>query len=121
MGKGFYKVPVAVNEPVKTYAPGSTERAAVATTYTQMYNTTIDVPMYINGKEVATGDTATMSPPHDHKHILGTYHRAEKKHIEEAISTALEARKLWSQMPWEQRAAIFYALQNLLQDPTGPK
>ena len=121
MGKGFYKVPVAVNEPVKTYAPGSTERAAVATTYTQMYNTTIDVPMYINGKEVASGDTATMSPPHDHKHILGTYHRAEKKHIEEAISTALEARKLWSQMPWEQRAAIFLRAAELIAGPYRSK
>ena len=117
MGKGFYKVPVAVNEPVKTYAPGSAERAAVAKTYTQMYNTTIDVPMYINGKDVATQDTATMSPPHDHKHILGTYHRAEKKHIQEAIATALEARKMWSQMPWEQRAAIFLRAAELIAGP----
>ena len=117
MGKGFYKVPVAVNEPVKTYAPGSAERAAVAKTYTQMYNTIIDVPMYINGKDVATQDTATMSPPHDHKHILGTYHRAEKKHIKEAIATALEARKMWSQMPWEQRAAIFLRAAELIAGP----
>ena len=121
MGKGFYKVPVAVNEPVKVYAPGSAERAAVAKTYTEMYNSQIDVPMYINGKDVATGDTATMSPPHDHKHILGTYHRAEKKHIDKAIETALEARKLWSQMPWEQRAAIFLRAAELIAGPYRAK
>jgi 1-pyrroline-5-carboxylate dehydrogenase len=121
MGKGFYKVPVAINEPVKVYAPGSPERAAVAKTYTEMYNSTIDVPLYINGKDIATGDTATMSPPHDHKHILGTYHRAEKQHIEEAIASALEARKMWSQMPWEQRAAIFLRAAELIAGPYRAK
>jgi 1-pyrroline-5-carboxylate dehydrogenase len=121
MGKGFYKVPVAINEPVKVYAPGSPERAAVAKTYTEMYNSTIDVPLYINGKDIATGDTATMSPPHDHKHILGTYHRAEKQHIEKAIASALEARKMWSQMPWEQRAAIFLRAAELIAGPYRAK
>ncbi len=88
MGKGFYKVPIAVNEPVKSYAPGSPERDEVLRTYKSMYNSTVEVPLYINGKEIRTGNTATMSPPHDHKHSLGTYHKAEKKHIEDAIATA---------------------------------
>jgi 1-pyrroline-5-carboxylate dehydrogenase len=121
MGKGFYNVPVAVNEPVKGYAPGSPEREAVAKTYKEMYQTSIDVPLYINGADISTGDTATMSPPHDHKHILGTYHRAEKKHIETAIETALEARKSWSQMPWEQRAAIFLRAAELIAGPYRAK
>ena len=121
MGKGFFEVPIAVNEPILTYAPGSEERKEVSDTYKTMYNSTIDVPLYINGKNVATGDTATMSPPHDHQHILGTYHRAEKTHIETAISTALEARKKWSKMPWEQRAGIFLRAAELIAGPYRAK
>ncbi|MFC7357709.1 L-glutamate gamma-semialdehyde dehydrogenase [Jejudonia soesokkakensis] len=121
MGKGFFKVPVAVNEPIKSYAPDSPEREEVLKTYKKMYAETIDVPLYINGKEITTKDTATMSPPHDHKHVLGTYHKAKKKHIEEAIATALEARKKWSQMPWEQRAGIFLRAAELIAGPYRAK
>ncbi len=121
MGKGFFEVPIAVNEPIKGFAPGSPERKEVLDTYKKMYNSTIDVPMYINGEDVETGDTATMSPPHDHQHIIGTYHRAEKKHIEYAIETALEARKKWSVMPWEQRAAIFLRAAELIAGPYRAK
>ncbi|MFD1615480.1 L-glutamate gamma-semialdehyde dehydrogenase [Gelatiniphilus marinus] len=117
MGKGFFNVPVAINEPVKSYAPGSPEREAVLKTYKAMYNSQVDVPMYINGKDVSTGNTRTMSPPHDHKHVVGTYHLAEKKHVEQAIATALEARKSWSQMPWEQRAGIFLKAAELIAGP----
>jgi 1-pyrroline-5-carboxylate dehydrogenase len=117
MGKGFFEVPIAVNEPVKSYAPGSPEREEVFATYKKMYKSTIEVPLYINGKNVKTGNTATMSPPHDHKHILGNYHNAEKKHITAAIETALEARKLWAVMPWEQRAAIFLRAAELIAGP----
>ncbi len=121
MGKGFFKVPVAVNEPIKDYAPGSPEREEVLATYKKMYDSTVDVPLYINGKEIKTGDTSTMSPPHDHKHVLGTYHKATKKHIEEAIATALEARKKWSATPWEQRAGIFLRAAELLAGPYRAK
>ncbi|WP_299099120.1 L-glutamate gamma-semialdehyde dehydrogenase [uncultured Winogradskyella sp.] len=121
MGKGFFNVPVAVNEPVKSYAPGSPERKAVQETYKTMFNSKVEVPMYINGKDVKTGNTRTMSPPHDHKHIVGEYHIAEKSHVEDAISTALEARKSWSQMPWEQRAGIFLKAAELIAGPYRAK
>src|SRR5690606_36292024 len=107
MGNGFFKVPVAVNEPIKSYAPGSKEREEVLETYREMYKANIEVPLFINGKEVRTKETATMSPPHDHKHVLGTYYKATKTNVEEAIASALEARKKWAVMPWEQRAGIF--------------
>ena len=117
MGKGFFEVPIAVNEPIKSYAPGSPEREEVLTTYKKMFKSTVEVPLYINGKSVKTGNTKTMSPPHDHKHVLGSYHKAEKKHITDAIATALEARKSWANMPWEQRAGIFLRAAELLAGP----
>ncbi|MCO4822183.1 MAG: L-glutamate gamma-semialdehyde dehydrogenase [Flavobacteriaceae bacterium] len=121
MGKGFFNVPVAVNEPVKSYAPGSPERDAVLSVYKTMFNGNTDVPMYINGEDVTTGNTRTMSPPHDHQHIVGQYHVAEQTHIESAIATALEARKAWSQMPWEQRAGIFLKAAELIAGPYRAK
>ena len=121
MGKGFFNVPIAINEPVKSYAPGTPERDAVKKAYTEMFNSTVDVPLYINGKDVTTGNTRTMSPPHDHKHVVGTYHLAEKKHVDEAIATALEARKAWSKTPWEQRAAIFLKAAELIAGPYRAK
>lgn len=121
MGKGFYEVPVAVNEPVKDYAPGSPERKAVLEAYKELYNANIDVPMYINGQEVRTGDTATMSPPHEHQHSLGVYHRATQANVQSAIDGALEARKAWSQMPWEQRAGIFLRAAELIAGPYRAK
>ncbi len=121
MGNGFFEVPIAVNEPVKSYAPGSPERKEVLETYKNMYGTKVEVPLFINGKEVKTKDTGTMSPPHDHKHVLGTYHKATKKNMDEAISTALEARKKWSVMPWEQRAAIFLRAAELIAGPYRAK
>ena len=121
MGKGFFKVPVAINEPVKSYKTGSEEREEVLLTYNTMLSKTIDVPMYINGENVTSGNTETMHPPHDHKHVLGTYHTAQKEHIKSAISTALEARKSWSQMPWEQRAGVFLRAAELIAGPYRAK
>ncbi|WP_157207306.1 L-glutamate gamma-semialdehyde dehydrogenase [Mariniflexile maritimum] len=121
MGKGFFNVPTANNEPVKSYAPGTPERDAVLNVYNAMYRSTIDVPLYINGLYVKTGSTRTISPPHDHKHVVGTYHLADQVHVEKAITTALEARKTWSKMPWEQRAAIFLKAAELVAGPYRAK
>ncbi|MDT0556980.1 L-glutamate gamma-semialdehyde dehydrogenase [Patiriisocius hiemis] len=121
MGKGFFEVPIAVNEPILSYAPGSSERERVLKTYKEMYNETIEVPLYINGKDIKTGNTASMNPPHDHQHNLGVYHKADKSHIEEAISSSIEARKKWSKMPWEQRAGIFLRAAELIAGPYRAK
>ncbi len=121
MGNGFFKVPLAVNEPVKSYAPGTKEREEVLKVYKEMYNSVVEVPLYIDGKEVHTSNTATMAPPHDHKHILGTYHKAEKQHIIDAIDSALEARKVWANLPWQNRAGIFLRAAELLAGPYRAK
>ena len=117
MPKGFFHVPKAVNEPVKSYAPNSPEKAAVLAAYKKMWNENIDVPMYIGSEEVRTNNTKTMSAPHDHQHIVGKFHLAEKSHIEKSIDIALETRKKWSQMPWEHRAAIFLKAAELIAGP----
>ena len=121
MLKGFFHVPNAVNEPVKSYALNSPERAAVDAAYAAMWNSKIDVPLYIGNEEVRTGDTKTMSAPHDHKHIVGTYHQAQKSHIEAAIATALQAKTAWANMAWEQRAGIFLKAAELLAGPYRAK
>jgi 1-pyrroline-5-carboxylate dehydrogenase len=121
MANAFFNVPKAVNEPVKSYAAGTPERENVLNIYKKMYNETIDVPMYIGSEEIRTGDTATMSPPHDHKHILGTYHKADKQHVALAISKSLEAKEKWATMPWEHRAAIFLKAAELLAGPYRAK
>ena len=121
MGKGFFKVPVAKNEAVLSYAPGSTERKNVLSAYKTMYQSKVEVPLYINGKYIKTGATQTMSPPHDHQHIVGSYHTANQTHVEQAIATALEARKTWANLPWEHRAGIFLRAAELIAGPYRAK
>lgn len=121
MGKGFFKVPVAKNEPVKSYAKGSKEREEVLAKYKEMYDSQVEVPLYIGSEEIKTGDTGTMHPPHEHKHTLGLYHKATKEHIQKAIDSAIEARVEWSQMPWEQRAGIFLRAAELIAGPYRAK
>lgn len=121
MGKGFFKVPVAVNEPVKSYAKGSQEREEVLAKYKQMYDSKVEVPLYIGAEEIKTGDTDTMHPPHDHQHTLGVYHKATKEHVQKAIDSAIDARKKWSQMPWQQRAGIFLRAAELIAGPYRAK
>jgi 1-pyrroline-5-carboxylate dehydrogenase len=117
MLKGFFNIPKAVNEPVKSYAPNSPEKASVLAAYKKMWNETIDVPLYIGSEEIRTGNTHNMTAPHDHKHVVGTYHLAEKKHIEKAITNCLESRAKWANMSWEQRAAIFLKAAELIAGP----
>ena len=121
MLKGFFQVPKAVNEPVKSYAPNSPEKEAVLAEYKKMWDCTIDVPLYIGGEEIRTGDTKTMSAPHDHKHIVGTYHLAQKFHIEKAIESALASKHDWENLAWEQRAAIFLKAAELIAGPYRAK
>ncbi|MGS2738403.1 L-glutamate gamma-semialdehyde dehydrogenase [Sinomicrobium sp. M5D2P17] len=121
MGKGFFHVPVAVNEPVKSYTPGSPEREEVLNQYKAYFNGSEDIPLYIGSEEIRTGDTRSITPPHDHQHVIGQYHLAEKSHIEKAISDAMEARKKWAALTWEQRAAVFLRAADLIAGPYRAK
>ncbi len=121
MGKGFFQVPIAVNEPIKSYAPGTPEREEVLKQYKVYYDTQVEVPLYIGSEEITTGNTRPMSPPHEHRHIVGNYHIAEKRHIESAIANCLEARKKWADLTWEQRAAVFLKAADLIAGPYRAK
>jgi 1-pyrroline-5-carboxylate dehydrogenase len=121
MGKGFFEVPLAINEPIKSYAPGTPERDEVLKQYKEYFNGSIEVPLYIGSDEIKTSNTRTMSPPHDHKHLLGKYHLAEKSHVSLAIENALKSRAAWASLPWEQRASIFLKAADLLAGPYRAK
>lgn len=121
MANRIAQVPYPTNEPILSYAPGSTEKKEVLEMYDRLYTTTTEIPMRIGNRDVTTDETASMHPPHDHQHQLGVYHKANKKNIEDAIATALEARKAWSQMPWESRAAIFLKAADLVAGPYRAK
>ena len=121
MGKGFFQVPTAYNEPIKSYAPGTPEREEVLEQYNEYYKGTVEIPLYIGSEEIRTGNTQSMSPPHEHKHIVGKFHLAEKKHIEHAIANCLESREAWANLTWEQRAAIFLKAAELIAGPYRAK
>ena len=121
MSNGFYNVPIAVNEPVKGYALGSPERIELLAEYKKMYNTTVDVPMYIGDKQVFTNDKRNLSPPHDHKHVIGTSNYGGEKEVREAIDAAMKAREKWANMSWEHRASIFLKAADLLAGPFRAK
>lgn len=118
MSNSISTVPVAVNEPVKAYATGSPERESLLSTYKQMYNQAhIDIPMYIGAEKVFTTNKKSLTPPHEHSKVLGTYNQGEKSHVEKAIEAALNAKEAWANLPWEDRAAVFLRAADLLAGP----
>ena len=121
MSKGIYNVPYPINETVLSYGPGTPEREELKAKYKEMFNSTIDVPMYIGSEEVRTEKKVSMSPPHDHQHVIGHFNFGTKKHVEDAIDAALEAKEAWSNMPWEHRVSIFLKAADLLAGPYRAK
>ena len=117
MNNAIARPPLPVNEPVRSYAPGSPERASLKRTLAEMraHETTI-LPI-VNGEAIETGRTASMHPPHDLQHTLGTYHKARTEDVERAIQASLDARHDWSRMAWTDRAAIFLKAADLLAGP----
>ena len=93
MGKGFFHVPTAINETVKSYAPGSPERKAVAKQYAEYFKGSVDVPMYIGNEEIRTGNTRNMTPPHDHQHVVGQYHLGEQSHVDKCNKHRFRSKK----------------------------
>src|SRR5690554_1880462 len=114
MPKGFFNVPVAKNEPVLSYAPGSKERAELQQMLQQLRSSEVDLPMVIGGKEVFTDRKVRIFPPHDIEHTLGYYNQGDAGHIQQAIDAAVKAREKWANLSWQHRAAVFLKAADLI-------
>ncbi len=121
MSNAIFQVPKAVNEPVLSFKPGSPERTALKKMLAQLKKTEADIPMYIGGKHITTGNKVAIRPPHEIKHTLGYYHQGDVSHVRMAIDAALAAKPAWEAMPWEERAAIFLKAADLLAGPYRAK
>jgi 1-pyrroline-5-carboxylate dehydrogenase len=108
------QVPAPTNEPVLSYAPGSPERAQLKAALDRMAGEQIEIPLIIGGKEVRTGNTDTQVMPHDHGHVLATYHKAGPDEVRQAVDASLAAQKEWMHWPWEDRLAVFQRAAELL-------
>ncbi|WPO92379.1 L-glutamate gamma-semialdehyde dehydrogenase [Chryseobacterium sp. HR92] len=117
MSKAISQVPLAVNEPVNSYEPGSPEVKSLIDTYKKMWAEKIEVPMIINGKEVKTDTKVQLQSPQDHAHDFGFYYQGGMQHVDDAINAALAAKQEWNELGWEQRAAIFLKAADLLAGP----
>ena len=111
---GNRRVPAPVNEPVKSYAPGSPEREELKARLKTMAAERVDIPIIIGGREIRSGDTARSVMPHDHGHVLADWHRASRAHVGEAIEAARRAQADWANWTWEDRAAVFLKAAELL-------
>ena len=110
------KIYKAENEPVLGYHKGSKERLNVEKTYNQMFNSKVDIPLYIGSEEILTEIRKDILPPHDHKNIVGTFSQASEKHVNDAIENLIQNKSSWSNTPWEKRCDIFLKAADLLAD-----
>src|SRR5512145_1770138 len=117
MANAVFNPPPPRNEPNLTYAPGTPERAALKGQLQKMASEIVEITPRIGGKAVKTGQVGEATMPHDHRHVLATWHKAGGKEVAQAIEAALAAHRTWSQMAWEDRAAIFLRAADLLAGP----
>ena len=114
MNLGYFSYPLPTNEPVYSYEPGSPERSALKKTLEELRSKPVDVPMYIGGEEIRTGNLQAIRPPHEIARTLGHFHEGDEAHIHQAINAALAAREAWAGLNWEERAGIFLRAADLM-------
>ncbi len=114
------KVPEPRNEPVLPYGPGAPEREALKAALKRMSGEQVEIPVIVGGREIRTGNTETSVMPHDHGHVLATWHKAGEAEVRQAIDAALAAQRDWARWPWEERAAVFLRAAELLATSWRP-
>lgn len=120
MSLGYFSYPLPANEPVLSYAPGSPEKATLKKVLAELKKKEADIPMYIGGRAVRTGNKLSLHPPHERNHVLGYFHEGERKHVQQAVDAALKAKASWAAMSWENRAAIFLKAADLIATKYRP-
>ncbi|MFZ9718688.1 MAG: aldehyde dehydrogenase family protein, partial [Chitinophagaceae bacterium] len=120
MNLGYFNYPLPANEPVLSYAPGTPERKRLKEALAELKSSTADIPMYIGGKEMRTGNKVAIHPPHERNHTLGYFHTGNETHVQDAIDAALAAKASWAAMTWESRAAIFLKAAELIAHKYRP-
>ena len=121
MNNAFFEVPMPINEPILNYTPGSKEKKELLDTIKEFKSNPIDIPMYINGKEITTNNKIKITAPHNHKLILGHFNEGDKSHVIKAINSAMSAKKEWAEMSWQNRASIFLKAADLIAGPYRAK
>lgn len=119
MSNAIFRVPVPVNERVRNYAPGTRERNDLKAEIERLRSQVIEIPMYIGGEDVKSGNLVSIHPPHERKHLLGHYHKGDASHVQKAIKAAMEAKEKWAALSWEHRASIFLKAADLIAGPYG--
>lgn len=117
MTHGIFRTPPPINEPVKGYAPNSAEKKSLKATLKNLAQSELEIPLIIGGREIRTGEFETATMPHDHRHVIAKIHRAKPEHVALAIEAASQAKLAWERTPWEERAAIFLRVGELLAGP----
>jgi len=117
MHNAFFEIPFPSNEPIRSYAPGSSERKSLKKQLDKMAAEQVEIPLVIGGREVTTGKFGDCRMPHDHRHLLGHYHKGSQKEVKMAVQAAKDAFHEWSEMPWEARASVFLKAGDLLAGP----
>lgn len=114
MDNAIFRFAKPINEPVKAYAPGSVEKSSLKQMLSQLATEQWDIPLLIGGKEIRTGNTGKVVMPHNHKHVLATYHKAGEKEVQMAIDAAVKAQREWSELPWVERASVMMRIAELI-------
>ena len=119
--EALFKVPKPTNEPILEYLPGSKEKKELKKALNELKNSKLEIPLIIGGKRIKTDSKGTCVLPHNHSHVLAEYSKAGSAEVNQAIEAALEARKKWSSLPWQERASIFLKAADLLAGPYRAK
>jgi len=114
MDNAIFRFAKPINEPVKAYAPGSVEKSSLKQMLSQLATEQWDIPLIIGGKEIRTGNTGKVVMPHNHKHVLATYHKAGEKEVQMAVDAAVKAQREWSELPWVERASVMMRIAELI-------